>query len=439
MFQVAHFHAKRRKTVNFFTDEQRAQLEQHFQQQREQLQNTNKNGDTSAEVRASIRGLSEKINLSEAQIRGWLRNRKKRGEYKGRKLHHPKKIRALEWVFQNHTNYPTVSLNKKLAVLLEMDYKQVKKWFQSRRHKREPSPIVNTEPENRQQWALLLNSLKELLRVSLLLKCCRRRGGEGGVCDCSCSVPCSSFSSTSSFSASPRAGSSAGSSCSSSSSSSASSSPTLSSLSSLSSTLSSSLASAGSSTSSSSPALASSLSPPRLSASPSASASPSSPSPMSTYLPQQQRQPLIPAFAYQKPQQTQQQLQKLRQQQQEQQQRLQKLQKPQPQPQPSLQLQEQQQQMQQQLFFLQQLQHQQHQQEQLRQQQQQKLKQQFEQQQLLQLQHSQTLPKSNPPSALVQYSSSPNTRNTDNTDSNTTTNTNTNTTNTNTTSPLTYL
>ena len=143
--------------VVYFSPDQRDSLERYFETWK---------GDIGPEEKETIAILANEIGLSPQQIRGWLRNRKLRGVYKGKTVHHPDQIRALEWLYLHHSRYPPTEFKKRLAERLGMTYKQVKKWYQSRRQKSEPSPVVDTDPENPSEWASLLSSLKDLMRAS---------------------------------------------------------------------------------------------------------------------------------------------------------------------------------------------------------------------------------------------------------------------------------
>jgi len=157
MLSQQRAHEKRKRMVVYFSPEQRDSLEKYFETWK---------GDIGPEEKETIAVLATEIGLSPQQIRGWLRNRKLRGAYKGKTVHHPDQIRALEWLYSHHSKYPPTEFKKKLAERLGMTYKQVKKWYQSRRQKSEPSPVVDTEPENLEEWSILLSSLKELVRNS---------------------------------------------------------------------------------------------------------------------------------------------------------------------------------------------------------------------------------------------------------------------------------
>ena len=143
--------------VVYFSPDQRDSLERYFETWK---------GDIGPEEKETIAILANEIGLTPQQIRGWLRNRKLRGVYKGKTVHHPDQIRALEWLYLHHSRYPPTEFKKRLAERLGMTYKQVKKWYQSRRQKSEPSPVVDTDPENPTEWAALLTSLKDLMRAS---------------------------------------------------------------------------------------------------------------------------------------------------------------------------------------------------------------------------------------------------------------------------------
>ena len=106
-------------------------------QQRKALEDTFKiwSSLSKQEEKEKISKLSAEIGLTNVQIRGWLQNRKKRGEYKGKQVLEPEQVRALEWIFCHHSNYPSVRMKEKLSAELDLSYNRVRTWFQSRRQR----------------------------------------------------------------------------------------------------------------------------------------------------------------------------------------------------------------------------------------------------------------------------------------------------------------
>ena len=110
--------ARSRRAIVTFTAEQRDALEDFF---------LTWSGDLNADEKKQLVALSERIGLSKHQIRGWLRNRRIRGTYKGKITHDVEQVRALEWLYNNYSRYPSSKFNHELAVIVGMTYPQVKK------------------------------------------------------------------------------------------------------------------------------------------------------------------------------------------------------------------------------------------------------------------------------------------------------------------------
>ena len=99
----------------FYTPEQRLLLENYYNVN---ILTNNHSFMTRKDVQKSLEELAKETNLTTDQIRMWLRNRKKRGTYKGKKVHAAMQIRGLEWVFTNYSKYPSGRFKKRVAVVL---------------------------------------------------------------------------------------------------------------------------------------------------------------------------------------------------------------------------------------------------------------------------------------------------------------------------------
>eukprot|EP00008_Paramoeba_atlantica_P011826 CAMPEP_0201490772 /NCGR_PEP_ID=MMETSP0151_2-20130828/27359_1 /ASSEMBLY_ACC=CAM_ASM_000257 /TAXON_ID=200890 /ORGANISM="Paramoeba atlantica, Strain 621/1 / CCAP 1560/9" /LENGTH=225 /DNA_ID=CAMNT_0047876849 /DNA_START=97 /DNA_END=773 /DNA_ORIENTATION=+ len=109
--------------------------------------------------------VSQSTGLSAEQIRLWIRNRKLRGGYKGRVNLAVEQVRVLEWVFQNHSKYPTSYLKAQLAKELSIQYPQVQKWFKTRRQRGAPAILKKIENnEDSLEWQLTIEKLKGLVK-----------------------------------------------------------------------------------------------------------------------------------------------------------------------------------------------------------------------------------------------------------------------------------
>ena len=75
--------------------------------------------------RSLLAKVSEEAHLSGEQVRGWLRNRKKRGMYKGKTILLNEQVRSLEWIFNNYSTYPSTQFKEKLAKEIDMSLRQV--------------------------------------------------------------------------------------------------------------------------------------------------------------------------------------------------------------------------------------------------------------------------------------------------------------------------
>ena len=111
------------KTPLEFSTGQREALEQFY------LTTEKTEKDPSLDASGKVKELGERIGLTKLQIKGWLRNRRVRGVYKGKKNHNVEQVKALEWVYKHYSKYPTREFNLELARIVGMGYPQVKKVF----------------------------------------------------------------------------------------------------------------------------------------------------------------------------------------------------------------------------------------------------------------------------------------------------------------------
>ena len=137
----------------WFSEEQRTALEKYY-----------RDWDGTSEVRKEdIDKLIVETGLTRLQVRGWLRNRKNRGSYKGRVIYHPNQVKALEWVFVNHSNYPHSELKRDLADFMGMSFEQVSKWFETRRRRGCPAAILGQKGYgDEKEWQKILRKIRNL-------------------------------------------------------------------------------------------------------------------------------------------------------------------------------------------------------------------------------------------------------------------------------------
>eukprot|EP00008_Paramoeba_atlantica_P004593 CAMPEP_0201488810 /NCGR_PEP_ID=MMETSP0151_2-20130828/19457_1 /ASSEMBLY_ACC=CAM_ASM_000257 /TAXON_ID=200890 /ORGANISM="Paramoeba atlantica, Strain 621/1 / CCAP 1560/9" /LENGTH=398 /DNA_ID=CAMNT_0047874171 /DNA_START=29 /DNA_END=1225 /DNA_ORIENTATION=+ len=138
---------------NWFDAAQRERLEKYF-----------KTWDGETLKPEDTLALQQETGLTKLQIRGWLRNRKIRGAYKGRVIHQENQVRALEWVFTNYSEYLNHEMAEKIANLLRMTSSQVKKWFESRRRRDAPAAILRRgQCSNLEEWKRTLKLLQQIV------------------------------------------------------------------------------------------------------------------------------------------------------------------------------------------------------------------------------------------------------------------------------------
>ena len=138
-----------------YSAEQRSALEEYFCTLRD-----SENVDTEAKLKE----LSAATRLTREQILMWVRNRKTRGVYKGRIVHNVHQVRVLEWIFTNHTQYPSFPLKKRMADYLKMSYLQLQKWFQSRRQ-RGPTALLTHRMQfyNKEEWDQTIKEVRVII------------------------------------------------------------------------------------------------------------------------------------------------------------------------------------------------------------------------------------------------------------------------------------
>ena len=107
--------------------------------------------------------LMKATGLSRLQVRGWLRNRRNRGVYKGRIVHSVLQVRGLEWIYKNYAEYPTSHLKKKVGLAIAMDPEQVNKWFETRRRRGTPKAALRSEHDQNPEWISLLAALRRVV------------------------------------------------------------------------------------------------------------------------------------------------------------------------------------------------------------------------------------------------------------------------------------
>ena len=106
-------------TGAFYTVEQREKLEEYYCTN---IPTGNHSFMTRKDIQKNLQALSRATGLSKDQIRMWLRNRKKRGAYKGKTVHDTLQIRGLEWVYTTYSKYPSGRFKRRLALMLGKDF-----------------------------------------------------------------------------------------------------------------------------------------------------------------------------------------------------------------------------------------------------------------------------------------------------------------------------
>ena len=77
---------------------------------------------------------TQKLNLSRTQIRTWIKNRRQRGNYKGKNQFQLDQVCCLEVYFRCR-QFPNTKEKYDLAQILKVPPKRVQKWFQTRRQR----------------------------------------------------------------------------------------------------------------------------------------------------------------------------------------------------------------------------------------------------------------------------------------------------------------
>jgi hypothetical protein len=148
-----------RRTASFYTPQQRAALEDYYVALNSNAFRTRKDSQRKLEDLSAFSGLSKD------QIRMWLRNRKKRGAYKGKIVYDVDQVRVLEWLFSSFSNYPSSQLKKYVAEFLGMSYSQIQKWFQTRRQRGVPA-LLSWHSQDEEEWTKTLSHLQYLIEKS---------------------------------------------------------------------------------------------------------------------------------------------------------------------------------------------------------------------------------------------------------------------------------
>lgn len=97
-------------------------------------------GMRNSEKQSFIMELSAELQLNPRQIRMWMKNRKKRGEYKGKNQYSLEVIEMLE-SYCRCRPYPTKEEKAILAKELNIPEPRIKKWFQTRRERGPPASV----------------------------------------------------------------------------------------------------------------------------------------------------------------------------------------------------------------------------------------------------------------------------------------------------------
>mmetsp|Transcript_41693 Transcript_41693/g.58169 ORF Transcript_41693/g.58169 Transcript_41693/m.58169 type:complete len:493 (-) Transcript_41693:14-1492(-) len=118
------------------------------------------------EERQRIRGLSRTSGMKVMEIRDWLKKRKATGPYRGRPNLSFNQVQSLEWLFSNHTQYPTPELKKVLTDELQMTEYQIGKWFETRRQRKVVPVLLTRKKEqlaNAEEWQRIRLRLFEIV------------------------------------------------------------------------------------------------------------------------------------------------------------------------------------------------------------------------------------------------------------------------------------
>jgi hypothetical protein len=106
--------------------------------------------------------------LSWDQIQQWMRQEGLAGTYQ-RAVHTLRQVRAMEWVFMHHSQYPSTQLKRALAVYLSMSYTQLQKWFQTRRQQSTPTLLSRCHVDKK-EWAKTSENIRRIIAEASLLE-----------------------------------------------------------------------------------------------------------------------------------------------------------------------------------------------------------------------------------------------------------------------------
>ena len=115
---------KTRIRSDYYTKKQREVLEKHYL-----LLSTNSQLDYEI--------ICKEISLSKPQIRMWMKNRRQRGNYKGKKQYSAEQVEILE-VYYRCRKYPLKVEKQVIADTIGVSIRRIQKWFQTRRDRGSP-------------------------------------------------------------------------------------------------------------------------------------------------------------------------------------------------------------------------------------------------------------------------------------------------------------
>ncbi len=125
--------AVKRARSDYYDVEIRRRLEKGYEEMK---------GMSNNEKQDFVLWLSSELKLNTRQIRMWMKNRKKRGEYKGKNQYSLEAVEILESYFRCR-EYPTKEEKKRLAEELHIAESRIKKWFQTRRERGSPASVTD--------------------------------------------------------------------------------------------------------------------------------------------------------------------------------------------------------------------------------------------------------------------------------------------------------